>query len=196
MQLYFPWVSFMFMDPSTKHVSEMCSAVCVECFARIRCSESPGLGIIVGIAAISGTSLIEVFTLRGRGGAGVGVWCLPSFSVIMFSLCLILPGHQLLSEWCLLQHKTNPSRPPSFPQLLPHIHPSARRPCGQAAVSEAKFTRLEWLQWRLCFLLICWDCFYLLGFTELLPTAALTVKRADDWLIDWTNPSELGRDMQ
>lgn len=122
-------------------------------FCQHQMLECSGLGIIEGITSISGTVLIELFTLRGRGGDSVGVWCPPCFFDSVGSpLYLILPGHQLLPEQHLPGHTTLPLRSTPLPFFShPPIHPYNGCPCGQAVVGEAKFTLLEWLQWQLCF---------------------------------------------
>ena len=62
-------------------------------FVNMRGLEAPGLGIIVGISAISGTVLIELFSLRERGRGEVQgetpVW-------VFYTL------HLPLSAWLLL----------------------------------------------------------------------------------------------
>ncbi|KAK2849588.1 hypothetical protein Q5P01_009422 [Channa striata] len=86
----------------------------------------PELGIGAGISAISGTVLIELFTLREQGGWREGpLW------------------HQLLLEWQLLRHKTLPLRRPWPPPTHPSSLLSGGGPHGQAVVSETNFTLLE-----------------------------------------------------
>lgn len=177
----------MVTDPTTKHVCEICSAVCV--WSVLSGSDAwRALGLASWLLSLAHV-LFKCLPWEEGGGAGVGVWCLPSFSVIVASLYLILPGHQLLSELCLLQHKTQASLRPPPPLMLPHIHPSTGCPCGRAAVGEAKFTRLEWLQWQLCF------SAHLLGplLSGLLHRAAAANCSFDGqtswWLTDWLDKS-------
>lgn len=129
----FPWVCIY-----TEHLHEICSSVWIGGFVNIRWLEGPGLGIIAGITAISGTvfllNCLPSATERGHGWRNdcVGVWCPPSFCVIVASpLYQILPGHQLLPDRHHLRHKTLPLRttpphPPNHPACSLFGAPVAR----------------------------------------------------------------------
>lgn len=61
-------------------------------FVNIRWLEGPELGILAGVIAISGTVLIELFTLRERGREEVGEMTVWVFDAL----------HLSLSAWLLL----------------------------------------------------------------------------------------------
>lgn len=100
----FPLVC-IYKEPTAEHLHEICSSVWAGCFVNIWWLEGPGLGIIAGITAISGTVFIELFTLsEGERRWREGWLC----GRLMPSIFLCQHGFSSVS---------NPARAPAAPRM-------------------------------------------------------------------------------
>lgn len=130
----------------SKHLHEICSSVWAGRFVNIRWLESPGLGIIADITAISGTVLIELFTLTGDwegGGRGMGTdWLcgglMPSIFLCQRGFCSV----------------SNPARAPAAPtpaspkaqdtSSQTHHHPHTPPPHSHSSARPALYWVPPW----------------------------------------------------
>lgn len=165
------------------------------CFVNIRWLEGAGLGIIVGITAISGTVFIELFTLsEGEGRRREGWLC----GCLMPSIFLCQRGFSSVS---------NPARAPAAPRMAsptaqdtssqtnpspPAIHPA----CSLVGAPMARLWSLEPSShcWNDCsdssvFLLVRRDSLLSALLYWATAVTGLTVKQADR-LIDWLDKSQ------